>query len=125
MLLKSQNLIYCQRESPFLSSFVSTLFQTRDAPLFLKTLSYQENVLSLTLSPFYFNCVYVVYFRCPQNDRTQNVTRKKGKAALKMSSPTVSSTSAPYPGKKSAKKSKYCPNVRDQKQPFCLAHSVV
>jgi len=106
------------------SSFVSNLFQTRDAPLFLKTLSYQENLLSLSLGSFYFNHVYVVYCRYPQNDRTQSVTRKKGTAALRKSSPTVSSNCAPCPGKKSAKKSKYCPNVRgDQKQLFFL-HTV-
>ena len=105
------------------SSFVSNLFQTRDAPLFLKTLSYQENLLSLSLGPFYFNHVCIVYCRCPQNDRTQSVTRKKENAALRMPLPTVSSNCDPCPGKKSVKKCKYCPNVRDQKQSFVL-HTV-
>jgi len=55
------------------SSFISTLFQIRDPPLFLKTLSYQENLFSLNLGPFYSNCVYVVNFRyrpkCNQAER--------------------------------------------------------
>jgi hypothetical protein len=118
LLLKFPNLIYYQRESPFYSSYILTLFQRRNAPVFLKTLSYQENIFTQSLVPFYFNYVYVVDFRCPQNDRTHCVTGQNGNAVLRMSLPRVSPPCPPYPGRKSAKKCKYCPNVRDQKQRF-------
>ena len=111
LLLKFQNLIYYQRESPLYSSCILTLFQRRNAPLFLKTLSYQENLFTLSLGPFYFNYVYVVNFRCPQKDRTHCVTGRNGNDALRMSSPTISPNCPPYPGRKYVKKCKYCPKL--------------
>ena len=104
---------------------ISTLFQIREVPFFLKTLSYQDNLFFLSLGPFYINYVYVVYFRCPQNDRTHSVTRQNGNAVTRMSLPTLSPSCVLYQGRNSSKKCKYCPNDCDQKEQFYLAFILV